>query len=154
MNDIESLRQLANAMIDGTASSTDAERLSAMLRDRPELRDAYLDYLDTHAGLCWHFRDLAATTSQEQPAAVPVETKRRSLVLTLFPWLVAGVAAAIAVVAFLRPGEATRVVPTGSGGENHETANGSIVALLVNETGAEFAPSGGPQGVHFGSGSY
>jgi hypothetical protein len=154
VNDLESLRQLASALIDGTASSTDAERLSAMLRDHPEWRDAYLEYLDTHAALCWHFRDRAATLSQDQPAAVPVVTRRRSLVLTLFPWLVAGVAAAIAVVAILRPGESPRVVPIGSGVENPETSNGSVAALLVDEAGAEFAPNGGPQGVRFGPGSY
>ena len=62
--DREELRLLANNMADGTASRTDAERLSALLRERVELRDDYLSFLDTHAALCWEFRDQADASSR------------------------------------------------------------------------------------------
>lgn len=48
---LEELRRLANRMADGTATSDDAARLSALLREWPELRDVYLDFVDTHAAL-------------------------------------------------------------------------------------------------------
>ena len=54
---LEELRRLANRMADGTATSDDAARLSALLREWPELRDVYLDFVDTHAALCWEFRN-------------------------------------------------------------------------------------------------
>ena len=154
MNNLETLRQLASAMIDGTASSADAEQLSAMLRDHPELRDAYLDFLDTHAALCWLYRDLAATVPQEQPPPAPAVPRRPSRVRAIFPWLVAGLAASIAVVAFLRLGQVPQVNPTGPGVEQPETSTGSKTALLVDEAGAEFTPNHGPQGVRFGPGVY
>lgn len=159
MNDLEPLRNLATAMIDGTASPADAVQLSSMLRDHPDLRDAYLSYLDTHAALCWHFRDLAATPAPAQPPSAPVTIGRQTKVAAWFPWLLAGLAAAVAVVALLRPAEAPRVEPRGVETADPVAANpqpqvDSFVALLVDEVGAEFAPNRGPDGVRLGPGAY
>lgn len=154
MNEPETLRQLANALMGGTASAKDAERLSSLLRDNPRLRDEYLDYLDTHALLCWHFRDLAAprpSNSSVETTPVPL---RRTGAAIWFPWLVAGLAVALAIVSFLRPVEPPTAAPRESGDGQARHADPSIVALLVDEAGAEFAPAGGPQGVRFGLGNY
>ncbi len=152
MNDLEQLRQLADALIDGTAGPADAERLSALLRDSPQLRDAYLGYLDTHAALCWHFRDLAAVApaqpSPPPPAAAP--DGWRTAVAIWLPWLMTGVAVAVAVVALLRSRETTP--PGTAGGAN--SAPDAIAAMLVDEAGAEFAPGRGPDGVRLAPGEY
>jgi len=151
VKDFELLRALANALIDGTATPADAERLSALLRDQPELRDDYLSYLDTHAVLCWEFRDLAGAAASAAAPSGSVGNGRRWKIASWFPWLVSGLAAAVALVAVLRPGNQGQPSP----GAVHPTPPAdSIVALLVDETGAEFAPEHGPQGVRLGPGTY
>ncbi len=155
MSELDQLRHLASALIDGTARPVDADRLSALLRERPELRDAYLGYLDTHAALCWQFRDQAAATAPAAPAKpspAPAGVRRPDAAAWL-PWLLTGVAAAIALVALLWPRGQARVEPPGTGADGTEAA-GSIAALLVDEAGAEFAAGRGPDGVRFGPGRY
>lgn len=148
MNKLEQLRQLANAMIDGRADSDDADRLSALLRDSPELRDTYLGYLDTHAALCWQYRDLAATAPAQPSPAVPHGW--RPAVAVWLPWLMTSLALVVAVAAFLRPGETTPPGPP----KGSATRPDSIAAMLVDEAGAEFAPGRGPDGVRLVPGEY
>lgn len=152
MNDLERMRQMAGALIDGTARPPDADRLSSLLRERPELRDAYLGYLDTHAALCWQFRDQAAAAAPAKPSPAPAGPRRPDAEAWL-PWLLTGVAAAVALVALLWPRGPMRVAPPGTGADGPEST-GSIAALLVDEAGAEFAAGRGPDGVRFGPGRY
>ena len=154
MSHLEQLRQLANVMTDGTASPADATRLSAMLRDHVELRDAYLSYLDTHATLCWEFRNLAHTMAVEQPSPATVVPLQRSPVATLLPWMVAVVAIVVAVVTLVRPKEQAGFETPGAAATSTASLSGSIAALLVDEAGAEFAAGRGPDGVRFGPGEY
>ena len=108
MSDHEELRQLAHRMADGTATSADAARLSERLRGQPELRDAYLGLIDTHAALCWEFRE-AVNTRERLPGSQPMvgerpagilsrESARRSLIATWLPWSVAVVATVVVAV--------------------------------------------------------
>ena len=101
---LEELRRLANRMADGTATSDDAARLSALLRERPELRDVYLDFVDTHAALCWEFRNQDHSLDMPRTGAVIVDSPRSPWASNWLPWAVAFVAAIVAVVTLLRPG--------------------------------------------------
>jgi len=79
MKELQRWRQLADAMIRGTATDSDAAELSELLRDDPAVQAEYLSYLNTHAALCWEFRDAGAaggglpvvprSSSGEPPAA-------------------------------------------------------------------------------------
>ncbi|MSR55427.1 MAG: LamG domain-containing protein [Gemmataceae bacterium] len=148
MNEV--LRSLASAIIDGTASAADAERLSAMLRDQPDLWDDYLNYLDTHAALCWQYRDLACATPAT-PVTVPV-ARSRSGVVGWVPRVLAALSAVVAVVMFLRPAAVPDIdVPVpGVPGPSSD----SSVAVLVDGANAEFAPGMGPKAAQFGPGEY
>ncbi|MFN5583780.1 MAG: hypothetical protein ACK5DR_00630, partial [Planctomyces sp.] len=151
---LDELRRLANVMVNGTASAADAARLSTMLRERPELHDAYLDYVDTHASLCWEFRNQADLSNTNRTAPVAIVTPRRSVVLTWLPWTTAVFATVVAVVAWLHPGALPRRQPTNEAVIGITSARDSIAALLVDEAGAEFAPGRGPDGVRFAPGEY
>ncbi|MFO0060650.1 MAG: hypothetical protein ACK57O_07220, partial [Planctomyces sp.] len=151
---LDELRRLANVMVNGTASAADAARLSTMLRERPELHDAYLDYVDTHASLCWEFRNQADLSNTNRNAPVAIVTPRRSVFLTLMPWTTAVFATVVAVVAWLHPGALPRRQPTNEAVIGITSARDSIAALLVDEAGAEFAPGRGPDGVRFAPGEY
>ena len=63
-------RELTDALVEGTATSKDVERLSGLLRDDPEAQDAYLDFIDVHALLSWEFR---GSDSAEQVSNLPKE---------------------------------------------------------------------------------
>jgi hypothetical protein len=69
MNERDRLLALAQLMADGSATAADAARLSQLLRESADLRDEYLRFLDTHAALCWEFREAADL----EPIATPVE---------------------------------------------------------------------------------
>lgn len=122
----EELRELANRWIDGTADAADAERLSTLLRERPELRDEYLHYVDTHAVLCWKFRNEsgAAQTARSCADTVTPGGSRRTSTWRL-SWLAVGLAVVVGLVAWWRPW----VSSTGD----------TIAAVLVAEQDATFA---------------
>lgn len=151
---LDELRRLANVMANGTASAADVARLSTMLRERPELHDAYLDFIDTHAALCWEFRNQAELSNTNRSAPVAIVTPRRSVVSAWLPWTTAVFATVVAVIAWLHPGALPRRQPTNEAVIGIASARDSIVALLVDEAHAEFAPGRGPDGVRFAPGEY
>ena len=153
-NELSELRRLANLMADGTATAADAARLSTLLREQPGLRDGYLDFVDTHAALCWEFRHQDDSVDTKRTALVATVTPRRAVLSTWLPWAVAFVAAVVAVVAALRPGTSPHREMTPEVANNKPAARDSIAALLVDEAGAKFAPGRGPDGVRFGPGEY
>jgi len=156
MNESEQLFKLANAMIDGTARPADAAQLSTLLRDRAELRDAYLRYLDTHAALCWYFRDGSSIEAPENPVASSGagKSRRRTALASWIPWFVAVVAIGFAVGAFLRRAEPERISPPVALATGPVTAADGIAALIVDEVGAEFVPGRGPDGIRVGFGLF
>lgn len=153
-NELDELRRLANLMANGTATADDAARLSMLLRERPELPDAYLDFIDTHAALCWEFRNQAELPESNRPAPVAVVTPRRTVVSTWLPWTTALFATVVAVIAWLQPSALPRLKPTNEVAIGIASSRDSIAALLVDEADAEFAPGRGPDGVRFGPGEY
>lgn len=48
--------QLAQSICDQTMSREERDRLESLLKQYPELRPIYLDYLRVHAGLVWRYR--------------------------------------------------------------------------------------------------
>ena len=156
MNESEQLIKLANAMIDGTARPADAAQLSTLLRDRAELRDAYLRYLDTHAALCWYFRDRSSTGAPANPVASSGsgKSRRRTALASWIPWFVAVVAIGFAVGAFLWRGEPERIAPPVALATGPVAPADGIMALIVDEVGAEFSPGHGPDGIRVGSGQF
>lgn len=151
MNDIEQVRMLAGRMADGAATREDADRLSALLRDRADLRDEYLAFQATHAALCWQFR-----SEQGAVRPAPVGAPRRSQKAIWLPWCLT--AAALLLMAFVnfRPAEEAPGF--------HETAwqepqaapasGAALIAVLIDEAGAEFAADRGPEGARFRPGKY
>lgn len=163
MSDAHRVRELAARVVDGTAQAADAAELSRLLRERPELRDAYLGYVDLHALLAWEYRSAADEAAREPAAAPkPLAAASKSGLAVIVPWSLAALAMIIAVVALLRPID-NSTVPASShvvGGGSEQTSSGGvsnfnlIAALVVDEAGAEFAPERAPQGVRVGPGDY
>lgn len=100
----EELRRLTHLMADGTATGADAVRLSTLLRERPELRDRYLEIIDTHAALCWEFRDRVHSLDMPHTTAGVAVGPTSPLASKWLPRTVAFVAAIVALVALLWPG--------------------------------------------------
>ena len=148
------VRRLANRMADGTATSGDAARLSTLLLEQPELRDVYLDFVDTHALLCWEFRNQDESPVANRAAPVAIVTPRRMAVSTWLPWTMMFVATVVAIMALVRPGVSPRNEPAREVVSRRPAVRESITALLVDEAGAEFAAGRGPDGVRFGPGEY
>jgi len=160
-SDLARLRLLADGLADCTARPAEAAELSALLRTKPELRDAYLAYVDTHALLCWEFRNGSDQPTSSAPAVSQVAPSRKAKLMSWVPWSMAVTATVVAVIALLRPVESGSTASSGVVGDGTEqTATGGtaksnlIAALLVDEAGAEFAPALGPQGVRVGPGEY
>ncbi|MCE9603497.1 MAG: FecR domain-containing protein [Planctomycetia bacterium] len=158
MTDLERLRQLADRNADGTAATAEAAELSALLRNRPDLQDAYLGYLDTHALLCWEFRNGAEQAVADSTAPSRAVAAPKSKVAAWLPWSMAAAATVVAVAALLRPFELaeaeTSLAPPPSTIATNAASSNAIVALLVDEAGAEFAAGRAPQGVRVGPGEY
>lgn len=166
--DLERTRELAGRIVDGTATPGEATELSTLLRARPELRDAYLAYVDTHALLSWEFRSEAEQATQAAARAPQPLASRKFGAATIVPWSLAGLAMIVAAVALLRPIEPNNENASSSvvGGGAEQTAAGDgsksqlssktelIAALVVDEAGAEFAPERSPRGVRVGPGNY
>ena len=74
MTSNSTLRSLTDRYLDGTASEKDMADLSALLRDQPQLQDEYLQMLDTHSALAWHYGPVSGKTSadmQNNPTVRP-----------------------------------------------------------------------------------
>ena len=74
MTSNSTLRSLTARYLDGTASEKDLAELSALLRDQPQLQDEYLQMLDTHGALAWHYGPVSGKTSadmQKDPTVRP-----------------------------------------------------------------------------------
>ncbi|MCH2127118.1 MAG: LamG domain-containing protein [Pirellulaceae bacterium] len=68
------LRSLTDRYLEGTASENDMAELSALLRDQPELQDEYLEMLDAHSALAWHYGTASRKTlagMQKNPTVSP-----------------------------------------------------------------------------------
>jgi hypothetical protein len=165
MTEHDDLKHLADTLADGTAQAADATRLSALLRDRPDLRDIYAAYLDTHALLCWEFRSDPAADRSTTPAA-PVVVAPRAPAAWL-PWSLALAALVIAAVALWRsaridpagtPPRGSIAAAAGTGPASSPPAAAPAVdpllALVVDEACAKFAAGRGPQGVGIRAGDY
>jgi hypothetical protein len=96
---LDELRDLVDARLEGTISPEGRARLEALLRDDPAAQEWLLSYSDLHACLQWERRDVAAT---RRPAPL-----RR--------WFAAAAAAAIVIAALIAVGrsrETARLVRT------------------------------------------
>jgi hypothetical protein len=159
--DLERTRELASRLVDGTATAGEATELSTLLRTKPELRDAYLAYVDTHALLSWEFRSEAEQATQAAAHVPQPIVAAKVRFATIVPWSLAALAGIVAIAALLRPVERNQVANSSVvGGGAEQTAVGDastsdlIAALVVDEAGAEFAPERAPQGVRVGPGDY
>lgn len=163
MSEAGRVRELTARLVDGSAQPADAAELSRLLRERSDLRDAYLGYVDLHALLAWEYRS-AAEEAARAPAATtkPLAAARKPGLAVIVPWSFAALAIVVAAVALLRPIENT-TVPASShvvGGGSEQISSGGVsnfnlvAALVVDEAGAEFAPTRAPQGVRVGPGEY
>ena len=168
MKELQRWRQLADAMIRGTATDSDAVELSELLRDDPVAQAEYLSYLKTHAALCWEFRDAAAdgagspVVPRSSEGDPPVAARTR----TWLPWAATVIAAIVAVAAWL-PSNNFRNLFVSEKSDAETGARLPIdtppadtdeqpvpLAWLVDQAGVVFAEGRGPSGVRFDRGDY
>jgi len=126
---------LLSALVDGTISAADQERLESLLRGDRAARDAYRDFMQLESMLAW---ELAAPASDvmppeperpgEPPARLPCRPWRRSAAWLLPLALAAAAAAAVAVLPMFQP------QPLAPAGDTDAPA-----ALLSDATDAEWA---------------
>jgi len=161
-------RQLADAMIHAAATDSDAAELSELLRDDPAAQAEYLSYLNTHAALCWEFRDAGTATggSPVVPRSSSAESSVPASRRTWLPWVAAVIATIVAVAAWLPSDDFRNLfVSEKSGAETRarlpidtpptDTGEQSVPrALLMDQAGAVFAEGHGPGGVRFDRGDY
>ncbi|QDV67344.1 FecR protein [Rosistilla carotiformis] len=157
MNDPSRWQTLANAMINGTASGSDAAELSSLLRDDPARQREYLEYFDTHATLSWKFRDAEVTAERPQPSQ---STRGRREWL---PWVVAIAATFLAILSvashlipirrdrsnFFAAEERSRPVE-----EPQTMSTAQPMAMLMDQAGARFEKGRAPTGTRFQQGDY
>jgi hypothetical protein len=161
MSENANLKSLADRMADGTATQAEAARLSALLRNQPELRDAYTAYLDTHALLAWEFRSEVAGDPTAQTIPAPPITINRPFAAWL-PWSLTVAALTVAAVALWRSGRSepnpiapvANSSPTAPHVAQPNSPADSLLALVVDEAGAKFAAGRAPQGVGIRAGDY
>jgi len=168
MKELERWRQLTNAIIHGTATDSDAAELSELLREDPAAQAEYLSYLNTHAALCWEFRDAAAAGggSPVVPRSSAGEPPAAARMGTWLPWAAAVIATIVAVAAWLPSGSFRNLFVSDKGDAKAEarlsvdtppvdTGEQSVpLALLVDQAGVVFAEGRGPNGVRFDRGDY
>jgi ferric-dicitrate binding protein FerR (iron transport regulator) len=127
---------LLSALVDGTISAADHERLEAMLRDDRAVRDAYRDFMQLESLLAWELA--APATGAETPPERPRPSRpaarhsrrpwRRSAAWLLPLALAAAAAAAVAVLPAIR----SRPEPAAGPAD-------APLALLADSTDAEWA---------------
>lgn len=162
MNTIDAdLEALLNRLVDGNASEADEQQLGEVLRSSPEARRAYREFMSLHSSLHWDFvaalaSDTVGDSSLKSPPCVSVPVSRFGWVAAFAAGtIVAGVVAFFwpitnvdrapnEIVAIHQPREAANAVPKTE----------SIVALLVDQVGAEFAEGRSPDGLRIGPGEY
>jgi hypothetical protein len=143
------LWSLVEALVEGTATASERDRLETRLRAEPGTRLFYVSYLDLHAHLQWRMRGEAAAPvgsgqplSLEQPPAkesdLQVLTRRRPRRAPIRSWwrgvMAASLVAAAAVLALLayRPGSDEGESP------NLPDAPPGSVAVLIDNLEAEW----------------
>ncbi len=110
---LRDLQTLADAVIDHRATEREIERLNRWLAEDAAAQEAWLDYLDTHAGLCWAFRGatpagprdgMSADAAEAPPNASPgVGHRPRTGWLAVLGWSAAGVLAVGLLLAAVLP---------------------------------------------------
>jgi hypothetical protein len=121
---------LLSALVDGTISAADQERLESLLGDSRAVRDAYRDFMQLESMLAWELAEPAAGNTApepERPRRQPGSAWRRSAT-----WLLPVLAVAAAVVATVLP--AIRPRPLAPAGPADAPP-----ALLSDATDAEWA---------------
>jgi hypothetical protein len=103
--------QLLDAWISGTASAAEAARLSALLKDNPELQDIYLDEMDVHGLLSWELRMPSVKAMTDAPETRPIvaehdsQTKRFRFTpvswIMALTWLIAVSATVVGLLVWL-----------------------------------------------------
>ena len=127
---------LLSALVDGTLSAADQERLEAMLREDRVARDAYRDFMQLESMLAWELATPATATETpperprpSRPAArQPGRPWRRSAAWLLPLALAAAAAATVAVLPAIR----SRPEPVAGPAD-------APLALLSDSTDAEWA---------------
>jgi ferric-dicitrate binding protein FerR (iron transport regulator) len=162
MNTIDAdLEALFNRLVDGIASEADEQQLGELLRSGPQARRAYREFMSLHSALHWDFvaalsPEVAGDHSLKAPPSVSLQASRLG-------WMLAFAAGTIvaSVVAFLWPRTnvdraPNEIVATHQPREatNAAPKTESIVALLVDQVGAEFAEGRSPDGLRIGPGEY
>ena len=151
MNGIDTdLNALFNRLADGIAPEADERRLGEVLRNSPEARRAYREFMALHSALHW---DYVAGVGQDampmmnQPSTLTPARPRAGWVAAFLAGIATAAAVAIAVFWPEHGTDQSRVVA-----KNEKTE--SIAALMVDKVDAEFVKERGPVGVRFGPGEY
>jgi hypothetical protein len=121
----EELWSLVEALVTGTGTAAEQDRLEARLRGAAADRAFYVAYLDLHAQLQWRTRGAAVPVARAKPAALARRLGKRSrLAIAAGIALAAGVLAAVLMHrAEPEEGESLTAAPAGS------------VAVLINNRG-------------------
>jgi hypothetical protein len=76
-NNREELVELLEGVFAGQLTDSQTHRLEELLRDNPEARQMYVDYMALHAGIAWRFREqVAIETDSTKVDDRPVPRKR------------------------------------------------------------------------------
>jgi hypothetical protein len=99
----DELCRLASSLASGTATPDDATRLSQLLRQQPAMQQMYLDFIDTHAALCWEFRSCANVPDTRLSAPGPAHRAEPASSFNPLPWAICLFALLITCGVWLRP---------------------------------------------------
>ena len=113
--------ELAQRLVEGTASEEDTKQLSDLLRHQPDLRQVYLSFMALHSALTWEFREIKADEvigSSPNPTVVEPEriaqpntsASRRSRRLGLVTVAAAGILAIFFVARMQSSAFASRLI--------------------------------------------
>lgn len=101
-NNASDIEQLINAVLEGTASILQSQRLRELLREDPAALDAYVDQARMHAMLLWrHGKAGPAAMPQEPAAATTIIQTKPSAKGWRVPWRRVAVAAVVVIGASL-----------------------------------------------------